>query len=178
MEIWEAIRKDGEAGARRLVSEFGDRLFAAAALLCPNDADAEELVFRSLEQAVRKIGLYRPGGDFFVWLYTIMLNFRRMDLRRRRVELVMVGSATDLPECADSFVCELVRESGHDVVGRAVAGISPLLGEVVRRYYYQEQSVARIAQELKISEGTVKSRLHNAREILRDLLEKKRRFGK
>ena len=47
MEIWQEIRKDQESGAKRLVSEYGDRLFAAAALLCRNDSDAEELVFRT-----------------------------------------------------------------------------------------------------------------------------------
>lgn len=32
MDIWQAIRQDREKGAQRLVAEFGDRLFAAAAL--------------------------------------------------------------------------------------------------------------------------------------------------
>ena len=48
MEIWQEIRKNGENGARRLVSEYGNRLFAAALLLCSDDYDAEELVFGHL----------------------------------------------------------------------------------------------------------------------------------
>lgn len=173
MEIWEEIKKNGESGAGRLVSEFGNRLFAAAVLLCRNDHDAEELVFRSFEQAIRKIGRYQPSGDFFGWLYAIMLNFRRMDLRRKRVQLVMVGSPFDLPSCEDSFVSDLARASGNDAVQRAVASISPLLSDVVQRHYFQGFSVAQIAVQLEISEGTVKSRLHNAREILHELLSKK-----
>jgi len=46
MDIWQEIRNDQESGAKRLVSEYGDRLFAAATLLCRSDSDAEELVFR------------------------------------------------------------------------------------------------------------------------------------
>ena len=53
MEIWQEIRKNGENGARRLVSEYGNRLFAAALLLCSDDHDAEELVFRTFAQAVK-----------------------------------------------------------------------------------------------------------------------------
>ena len=46
-DIWEELRRDRESGARRLVAEYGNRLYAAALLLCKNAADAEELVFRS-----------------------------------------------------------------------------------------------------------------------------------
>ena len=172
MEIWLEIRKDQESGARRLVSEYGDRLFAAAALLCPNEADAEELVFRSLDQAIRKIRSYQPRGEFFNWLYTIMLNFRRMDLRKKRVELVPLGDAKDISNVSDPFVRTLVDSSGESAVRRALGLISPLLREVVLRRYFREESVAEIALALGISEGTVKSRLFNAREVLYGLLSK------
>lgn len=105
MEVWQAIREDRERGAKRLVSEYGNRLFAAAVLLCPNDSDAEELVYKSFDQAIKKIGLYQPKSDFFSWLYVIMLNFRRMDLRKRKAEVIPVGAPCDLPEmCSPSVM--------------------------------------------------------------------------
>lgn len=120
MEIWLEIRKDVESGAKRLVSEYGDRLFATALLLCRNDHDAEDLVFRTFDQAIRKISKYRDTGDFFNWLYTIQLNFRRMDLRKRRVEIVSVGGALDLPERPDPLFAELVADSGVEALRTAV----------------------------------------------------------
>lgn len=45
MEVWQEIAKNAEHGAERLVAEYGDRLYAAATLLCRNNGDAEELVF-------------------------------------------------------------------------------------------------------------------------------------
>ena len=72
--IWDEIRTDCESGARRLVAEYGNRLYAAALLLCRNAEDAEELVFRTFERAVSRIGQYEPKGEFFSWLYVIMLN--------------------------------------------------------------------------------------------------------
>ena len=56
MEVWQEIVKNAEQGAERLVAEYGDRLYAAATLLCRNNGDAEELVFRTLAQAVEKYG--------------------------------------------------------------------------------------------------------------------------
>jgi len=45
MEVWQEIAKNAKRGAERLVAEYGDRLYAAATLLCRNNGDAEELVF-------------------------------------------------------------------------------------------------------------------------------------
>ena len=69
MEVWQAIRKDRERGAERLVAEYGNRLYAAAVLLCANDHDAEELVFRTFDQAVKKIHQFDTSRNFFTWLW-------------------------------------------------------------------------------------------------------------
>lgn len=170
MEVWQEIRKNQERGAKRLVSEYGDRLFAAATLLCRNDSDAEGLVFRVFEQAIRKIHTFEPTGDFFNWLYTIMLNFRRMELRKKRVQIVLLGDLGDLSKIADGLVKELVGRAGLDTVHKALASISPILREVVVRHYFKDESVATMATSLGVSEGTIKSRLYNAREVLHELL--------
>lgn len=170
MEVWIEIGKDLESGAKRLVSEYGDRLFAAAIPLCRDGSDAEELVFRTFDQAIRKIGRYRETGSFYNWLYTIMLNFRRMDLRKRRVETVLVGDTLDLPERPDPFFANLAEEAGLDALRAAVGGIAEPLRVVVKRHYFDEKPVEEVARELGVPTGTVKSRLFKAREVLHGLL--------
>jgi hypothetical protein len=83
MEIWNEIVEDADSGAKRLVAEYGDRLFTAACRIVQNDSEAEDLVFRTFERAILKIGQYDGRCQFFSWLYSVMLNFRRMDLRRK-----------------------------------------------------------------------------------------------
>ena len=63
MEVWQEIAKNAEQGAERLVAEYGDRLYAAATLLCRNSGDAEELVSRTLAQAAGKIRQYKPSEE-------------------------------------------------------------------------------------------------------------------
>ena len=154
MEVWREIQQNVDDGARQLVSEYGNRLFAAASCLCRNDQDAEELVFRTFDQAVKKIRQYEPSGDFFCWLYTIMLNFRRMDLRRSGPDVVFMGSALDLPEQA------------------ALRALPEGTRAVVVLKYFEDRSVEEIAAQLVVPVGTVKSRLFNARRMLCELLEK------
>ena len=170
MDIWQQIGADGEAGAKRLVSEYRDRLHAAAMLLCRNPADAEDLVFRTLERAVRRIGSYRPTGSFFAWLYAIQLNFWRMDVRKARPDVVAVGSTDDLPAVPDPLGDGALAPDRIEQVEAAVRSLSPALRQTVLLRYYGDLSVAEIARRTGVPVGTVKSRLHNARRALRALL--------
>ena len=163
MEVWQEIAKNAERGAERLVAEYGDRLFAAATLLCRNSGDAEELVFRTLAQAVGKIRQFKPSGDFFGWLYTILLNFHRMDVRKNKPDIVLVGSTQDLPQIAD-----FQQTDANEDVRDAVVQLPPQIRETVVLKYFVGFSIEEIADVLAIPSGTVKSRLHTARRILEE----------
>ena len=175
MEIWQEIKKDKEGGARRLVAEYGNRIYAAALLLSSNDLDAEELTFKTLDQAVKKIHLFDPEKTFFTWLYAILLNFHRMELRKKRLPVISLGASSDLPEVAyDSFAAAL-GDAGVEEVTAAVRSLQPQLRETVVLRYYSEKSVEEISKIMEIPIGTVKSRLHHAREALNQFLSRKRR---
>ena len=175
MEIWQEIRKNGENGAKKLVSEYGNRLFAAAILLCADEHEAEELVFRTFDRVIKKIRQYKPTGDFFNWIYAIMLNFRRMDLRKRHLDIVPVGTPRDIPETSPSRVTYVRQLFTREDVGNALAKISPLLREVVVLKYFEGRDIDEIAGMLSVPPGTVKSRLHNARKELCELLNRQKK---
>ena len=161
MEVWQEIAKNAERGAERLVAEYGDRLYAAATLLCRNNGDAEELVFRTFAQAVGKIRQFRSSGDFFSWLHTILLNFYRMELRKNKPDLVLVGSSQDLPQIA--------AEGNDDAVGEMremVHRLPPQIRETVVLKYFSGMSIDEVAGVLGVPTGTVKSRLFTAKRML------------
>ena len=172
MEVWQEIAENAERGAERLVAEYGDRLYAAATLLCRNREDAEELVFKTLAQAVRKIRQFKPSGSFFGWLYAILLNYHRMELRKNWPDLVFVGSTQDLPQvpAADNHeAAEEIRELVHLLPSH--------FREVVVLKYFSGMSIEEIAGTLGVPQGTVKSRLFIAKRILADGLGLARRKG-
>lgn len=169
-EVWEEIRTDRERGARQLVAEYGNRLYAAALLLCPNAADAEELVFRTFERAVERIRQYAPSGAFFGWLYAILLNFRRMDLRKRRPDVRPVGTTFDLPEVADESLANALAAMDAANLRAVIRRSPPADAEVLTLRFFEGMNLEEIAALLDIPVGTVKSRLHHAKATLRDLL--------
>ena len=50
MEVWEAIKADPTAGAKMLIAEYGDRLYAAALIVAQESHTAEDLVLRTVRQ--------------------------------------------------------------------------------------------------------------------------------
>ena len=180
MEVWEEIEANPEKGSQRLIDEYGNRLYAAASLLCPDLASAEDLVFRTLAQAVRKIAQYRGRAPFFSWLYRIMINFRRMDCRGKEVELVFSETLPDAPyadgtkpvpaDAGMEDVERLLAEVDAPAVRAAVRRLSPVLREAVLLRYFEDRSIAEMAEILDVPQGTVMSRLFNARAVLHGIL--------
>lgn len=169
-DIWEELRTNRESGARRLVAEYGNRLYAAALLLCKNAADAEELVFRTLEQATRHVAQYEPKGEFFSWLYVIMRNFRLMDLRKNEPEILPTGAPQDLPEVADAKLAQALSSVDAETVRAAVRNLPDIQSEVLVLRFLEGRSMEEISAMIGIPVGTVKSRLHNAKDALRKAL--------
>ncbi len=178
MEVWEEIEANPERGAQRLIDEYGNRLYAAATMLCPDSTAAEDLVFRTLAQAVRKIAQYRGRAPFFSWLYRIMLNFRCMDCRGKAVELVFAETLPEPPDPNMEMVESLLASVDADTVRTAVRRLSPVLREAVLLRYFEDRSIAEMAEILEVPQGTVMSRLFNARAVLHGILAREGLAGK
>lgn len=74
-------------------------------------------------------------------------------------------------ELTDSIETEVLRAEERRQVQRAVDTLPEKYRVVVLLYYMEELPLAQIASVLRVPEGTVKSRLHQARKLLRQQLE-------
>jgi len=167
MEIWEEIAFDRERGAKRLVTEFGDRLLTAAYQITQNSADAEDLVFRTFSQVICKIAQYDGRSAFFTWIYRVLLNFRRMDLRRKGANaLVFMEQLPEREDPAPDPAEALALDSSRQEVRAAIAQLAEPLREAVVLHYFEGMGVAEVAQVAEIPIGTAKYRLFEARRQL------------
>ena len=169
MELYEEIKADREAGARRLVEEHRSRLMAMAMGLTKSPHEAEDLVFRTFERVILKIDEYKPTGSFYYWMCTILVNFHRMDIRKATVRPKFVGDGK-VPEVAapesHDISDALDFEATTEAVRQAVRELPDNFREVVVLRYFDEMSVEDIAMVTGLNVGTVKSRLHYAKEAL------------
>jgi len=121
---------------------------------------ADDLVQDTLERAVRKFHLWRPG-DLRAWLFSIMHNVFVNQLKSRKIGLDV--------EIDDSFPAPAIPVTSLDLldVERALASLAPDQREVVLLVALEDMSYADVSRALGIPMGTVMSRLSRGRERLR-----------
>ena len=155
-----------------LVAEYGDRLFGAAVLLCQDKGAAEDLVFRTFERAVEQVERYDPGFPFWNWLYAIMLNRFRMDMRKRKAfvpeDASFVNDALEA-EIGNLFSTQFA-EADAAMIREAIERLSPPFRETIVLRYFEDKTLAEMSELMAVPTGTVKWRLHQARTELERML--------
>ena len=173
MPVWELIAKDAEEGARVLVEDYGARLYATAFRLCLDAHAAEDLVQRTLVRVVGRIAGYKGESAFFTWMCAIMVNFRRMDVRRKAANaLVFDEERLDVSDEKPDPGEALSRRDEAAALRGAVLRLPEDLRLVVVMHYFNGFSVPEIAKTVQSPEGTVYYRLHEARQRIRKYLSK------
>jgi RNA polymerase sigma-70 factor, ECF subfamily len=133
--------------------------------------DVEDVLQETFLAVWRGAGSYRPQGAAGGWLWGVARRQAAMFLRRRGpagLELPAVLAA-DGPHAADPAEAVLSRAAIADAVGALGPEGSPDR-EVWRLMYVEDRPVAEVAQLMGVPEGTVKSRAHRARRLLRAAL--------
>ncbi len=147
------------------LAEGYPRSFRTACLILGNRSDAEEAVQEAFLRAWRFRDSLSSGADFKPWLYRVVVNSCNSKLRQeiphrdRRSnddELATAPSGEDTPT-------RVARK--RDIV-RALHDLPVQLRVVIVLRYYADLSEREIATAIGRRQGTVKSRLHEARRLL------------
>ena len=168
MDLIDEILADRAAGTRRLVAEYGARLHGTAFRICGNAADAEDYTFRTLERAIGRIHLFSRKSSLFTWLYEILVNLIRTDARRKAANALVFQAK--LPECADerpNVGESLSAEDEAIVVRKAISELPQPYRALLVFRYYEDMTVPEIAGIVSLPEGTVKRKLHEAKNLVR-----------
>lgn len=138
-----------------------------ARALTRNPDRADDLVQDCLERAIRKQALWRPTGSLRSWLFRILLNLYRNELRtsRRRGEHVPVDTLVIEPSIAPAQPGRLALAE----MSRAVNSLAAEQREALLLVVLEGMSYAEAAQAIGIPIGTLMSRLGRARSALRVL---------
>ena len=142
-------------------------LFGAAYRMTGNAHDAEDLVQETFLRAHRAFDRFEPGSNARAWLHTILQRvrtdaFRRS--RRRPATVELEGEGPAVPPAQDALA------SGHEVLARALQALPDVFRTAVVLRDLQELSYAEIAEALGVPVGTVMSRIHRGRALLRETL--------
>ena len=165
---------------------FDGELMEATFLWCyrhvSNTHDAEDLSQEILLEAIisyrKACGKGEPPAAFYPWFWGIAKNRLRLFYRSRKKQAVLlgetVGNLSDNEPCYFDL-CDideaLIAEEERARLTFELSLLSRIQRECVILYYLQNRSVKEIARILGIPEGTVKSRLFDARKNVKKGME-------
>jgi RNA polymerase sigma-70 factor (ECF subfamily) len=142
-------------------------VYGAAYRMTGNAHDAEDLAQETFLRAYRAFDRFTPGSNIRAWLYTILHRVRTDAFRRSRrsprtVELADEGPAVPPPQDA-------LAQGGEDLE-RALKALPDVYRNAVVLRDVEDLTYQEIARVLDVPIGTVMSRIHRGRALLREAL--------
>ncbi|HTU81182.1 MAG TPA: sigma-70 family RNA polymerase sigma factor [Candidatus Acidoferrales bacterium] len=163
----------------RAVEQYGKATYNFAFRLTRNDADARDLTQEAFIRVYRAWRSFKPGTSFLSWVYRIVTNLHRDELRRRKGRYLEEIPDDNEPQAfggdrplAIQPIEEYVEGQLSEPVSKALDALSPEQRRIVVLADIEECSYQEIAEIVGCSIGTVRSRLHRARGQLRKLVNR------
>lgn len=147
-------------GAEALFKAYGDMVYRLAFLRTKSAADADDIVQEVFLRCLRKTRRWNSAEHQKAWFITVTLNCAKS-------LLTSAFKRHTVPE-RDDLCVEM--EEKTEVYGE-VLKLPPRYRVVVHLFYYEGYKISEIAKLMGTGEGTVKSWLFRARDMLRESLK-------
>jgi RNA polymerase sigma-70 factor (ECF subfamily) len=176
-------RRNDEAAVRAIIRQNNRRLFRLARSIVRDDHEAEDIVQETYVRAFTRLADFRGESSLATWLTRIALNEAYGRLRRRRptIEWNSVEAAESItaqiiafpsPSSQSDPERTMARNEIAQILQQAIDALPEPFRIVLVARLVEEMSVEETADLLGLRPETVKTRLHRARLMLRDDLER------
>jgi len=177
--VHRAQRGAAEAFAA-LVARYQDRVYNTCYRLCHDHADALDLTQTAFLKALEQLHEFRGEARFYTWLFRIAVNLT-LSFRRSRARAARVRDPGGEGQRSARVVASepevsaaLERRELRDRIAAALRQLDDEFRVAVVLKDIEDMDYAAIAEVLDVPIGTVKSRIHRGRQMLRDLLADER----
>ena len=174
-----------DAAFTQLVTRYKDPIINYINMMVGNYDTAADLAQETFLRVYQNIGRYNSMYQFSTWIYRIATNLAIDEIRyrKRRGQVFyrniwenQTDGATQerefaLRDTSRDPVEEALRKESGQVIGDAIRSLPAKYRTAFVMKEIQELHYDEIARILKTAPGTIKSRLHRARELLQRKLE-------
>jgi RNA polymerase sigma-70 factor (ECF subfamily) len=164
------------AAFERLIAAHERQVYAFALAFAGDPDQAKDLAQEALVKSYRSIGSFRFQSSFSTWLYAIVRNLFRDQLRGRAANESLRGRPlrdADLQLASEDAAGadeQLIAEESRQALLAALGRVPDPYREALFLADVQGQGYQDIAAVLRVAVGTVKSRVNRGREALRAIL--------
>ena len=155
------------------IEEHEKNLTRLCMKLCRNRSDAEDLYQETWCRVVEKIHQYDETKPFQPWLFAICVNsYRNAYKRAKRMPVAVFDSSEEMGWAINNTADNKpMFNEEYDLIKQIIDDLDEKHRIVIVLHYFSDYSVEQLASIIGIPQGTVKSRLHKARRIIRGRLE-------
>lgn len=160
----------------KLIVKYRERLFGVVYNLTSNREDAADLTQDAFIKAFQSINRFQGQSSFFTWLYRIAVNTTLTHLRKHRHRTFFSLENLQEDQVSAQIIAQLSDKKGADrdaqlrelqeKLNEAMQKLSIKHRTVITLFEIDGLSHAEIAEITECSEGTVRSRLHYAKQFL------------
>lgn len=156
--------KNGDKAAfLSLIDENRLNIYRVARGILQNEEDIKDAIQNTLIKSFENMQTLKKEEYFKTWLIKILINECNETLRKNKRVISLDENIDNIDEKHnDSY-------KNMDLI-KAITSLSEDLRVTITLFYFDDISVKNISEILRISEGTVKSRLNRARAKLREIL--------
>lgn len=162
--------KSGDSAAfDALVARYQDRVYNTCYRMCHNHADALDLTQAAFLRAWQALPAFESKANFFTWLFRIAINGAISQRRRRRRETgALEENMAPVERLAPER--EIERMEARTEIEKALDELDDDFRAAVVLKDVEDLDYAQISEVLGLPLGTVKSRIHRGRQMLREKL--------
>lgn len=155
----ELAKRGDKAAYKRLIEKNKKYLFNIAISILSNEEDAGDAIGETVIKAYKNIKKLKEPKFFKTWITRILINEGKKILISR-------GKVISIEEYHQEPITNSINKEENIDLQNALKKLSPEYYNVIMLFYYNDLKINEIAEILNIPEGTVKSRLSNAKNKL------------
>ncbi len=179
-ELIALARTGDERAYRDLLSKYERAVYNICFKMVRNHEEAKDLAQEAFMKVFSMLERYDPSFAFSNWLLKITSNLCIDAMRKRRIQTQPMDEPIhsakgeierQYPSPLDSPDKVLLKKERMKLLADAIESLPPHYKVMIILRHQEDLSYEEIARVLDIPLGTVKARIHRAREMLKDLLE-------
>lgn len=179
--VVQKVQAGDVAAFDHLILKYRERLYSVIYNMTANREDAADLAQDAFIKAFQSINRFQGQSTFFTWLYRIAVNSTVTHLRKNRLRTFFSLEKITEEDKASEIIAVLADQSDAER-GAFVKELQEKLNEALQKLSIKHRTVvtlfeidglshAEIAEVMECSVGTVRSRLHYAKQLLQAELQ-------
>lgn len=167
------LAQSGEKDAfNELVTLFSPELHSVVMRRVRHIQDCEEVVQDVFLRVVRKIHQLEDPSKFSGWIHKMANNLAINKILRRPKEKVTIEPFTLERPYENDPIRRITRKDDGRLLHRTMSELNKRDNDLLHAYYFDGVKLKDVAHEMGLPEGTLKRRIHEARERLKNEITK------